>query len=82
MKMFNAMILKREIMRNCSLDVKIIETFKDGLVLRIEKIVDMTSLALIRDFVSKHQLNMLLEDDVYFISNQILAPSELAYLSE
>jgi hypothetical protein len=82
LKMFDAMVLKREIVRNYNLDVKILETCKDGLVLRIENIVNMTSLALLTDFVSKHQLNMLSENDGYFVSKEILAPSEPTYLSE
>jgi len=82
LKMFDAMILKREIVRNYNIDVKILETFRDGLVLKIEKITNMSLLTLIADFVNKHQLNMLLENDVYFISNEILAPSEPTYLSE
>ena len=80
--MFDAMILKREIVRNCNIEVKIIETLKDGLVLRIENVVNRISLGLITDFVNKHQLNMLLENDVYFISNENLAPIEQTYLSE
>jgi hypothetical protein len=76
------MILKREIVRNYNVDVKILETFKDGLVLRIENMVNRASLALITDFVRKNQLNMLLDNDVYFISKEILAPSEPSYLSE
>jgi hypothetical protein len=82
LKMFDAMILKREIVRNCNLDVRILETFKDGLVLRIENIVSRNSLSLITDFVNKHRLNMLFDNGVYFISREILAPSEPAYLSE
>jgi hypothetical protein len=82
LKMFDAMILKREIARNYNIDVKILETFKDGLVLRIENIVNGTSLALVTDFVNKNQLNMLSENDVYFISKEPLAPSEPTYLSE
>jgi hypothetical protein len=83
LKMFDAMILKREIGTSCKIDVKILETLKDGLVLRImENIVNRNSLALITDFVNQHQLNMLLDNGVYFISKQILAPSEPRYLSE
>jgi hypothetical protein len=82
LKMFDAMILKREIVRDYNIDVKIHETFKDGLVLKIENMVDMTSLELLTDFVCKHQLNMLLENEVYFISKEILAPCEPTYLSE
>jgi hypothetical protein len=80
--MFDAMMLKREIVASCNVDVKILETLKDGLVLRIENIVNRASFALISDFVNKHQLNMLLDNEVYFISRQILSPSEPTYLSE
>ncbi len=81
--MFDAMVLKREIRKNFNIDVKILETLKDGLVLRItEHIVNNNSLSLITDFVKKHELNMLLDNGVYFISEQILAPLEPTYLSE
>jgi hypothetical protein len=82
LKMFDAMILKREIVRKCNLEVRILETFKDGLVLRVENIVNRNSLTLITDFVNKHRLNMLLDNGVYFISREMLAPSEPVYLSE
>jgi hypothetical protein len=82
LEMFDAMILKREIVRTCRLDVRILETFKDGLVLRVENIVNGNSLSLITDFVNKHQLNMLFDNGVYFISIEMLSPSEPAYLSE
>jgi hypothetical protein len=83
LKMFDAMILKREIGTSCNIDVKILETLEDGLVLRImENIVNSNSLELITDFVNKHNLNILLDNGVYFISKQILAPSEPIYLSE
>ena len=83
LKMYDAMVLKREIGANCNLDAKILETLKDGFVLRImENMVNENSLEVMTDFVSKHELNMLFDDGVYFISNQILAPSETLYLSE
>jgi hypothetical protein len=80
--MFDAMILKREIVKKYNIDVEILETFKDGLVLRIENMVNRTSLELITDYANKHQLYILLENDVFFISNETLAPSEPTYLSE
>ena len=81
--MYDAMIFKREIGSNCKLDVEILHTFKDGLVLRItESAVDGASLAYIIDFVKRNKLNMLLDNGVYFISKQILYPSIPAYLSE
>jgi hypothetical protein len=83
LKMYDAMVLKREIGASCNLDAKILETLKDGLVLRImENMVNDNSLEVITDFVNKHELNMLFDNGVYFISNQILAPSEPIYLSE
>ena len=83
LKIFDAMILKRKISTSCNLDVKILETSNDGLVLRImENIVSKNSLQLITDFANKHKLNILLDSGAYFISTQILAPSEPSYLSE
>ena len=81
--MFDAMILKREMGRSCNVDVKILETMRDGLILRItENIINKNSLVLITDFVNKHKLNMLFDNGVYFISNQLIAPSEPTFLSE
>jgi len=82
MKMFDAMMLKRKILKDYSIDVTILDTSEDGLVLKFDKIINRDSLALITDFVKKHQLNILFDNGVYFISNQILAPSEPTYLSE
>jgi len=83
LKMFDAMILKREIGKECKLDVQILETSNDGLVLRLmENIVNRNSLDFITDFVNKHDLNIILDNGVYFISEQILTPYEPIYLSE
>ena len=83
LKMYDAMVLKREIGTSCKIDVKILETLKDGFVLRIlENMMNESSLEAITDFVNKHELNMLFDNGVYFISNQILDPSEPIYLSE
>lgn len=83
MNVFDAMILKREMQTNCSVDVKILDTSKNGLILRIMgNTVDRESLELIRDFVNQHKLNILLDNGVYFISKESLSPYEPAYLSE
>ena len=83
LNVFDAMILKREMQTNCSVDVKILDTSKNGLILRImENTVDGISLELIRDFVSQHKLNILLDNGVYFISKESLSPYEPVYLSE
>ena len=83
LNVFDAMILKREMQTNCSVDVKILDTSKNGLILRImENAVDGISLELIRDFVNQHKLNILLDNGVYFISKESLSPYEPVYLSE
>jgi hypothetical protein len=66
----------------CSIDVKILESLNDGLVLRVENPVNRNSLALITDFVNKHQLNISFDNGLYFISKEILTPSATNYLSE
>lgn len=83
LKIYDAMVLKREIGTSCKIDAKILETMKDGFVIRImENSVNENSLEAIIDFVNKHELNMLFDSGVYFISNQIIAPLEPIYLSE
>jgi hypothetical protein len=75
MKMFDAMILKRDLLKDCQLDVQILETSNDGLVLRfMERPISLEILEIIDDFMEKHNLNILFDDGVYFISEQILAP--------
>ena len=44
--------------------------------------VDNNSLEPIINFVKQHNLNLLLDNEVYFISNQMLAPFESTYLSQ
>jgi len=79
MRIFEAMVFKREIGSSCSLDVKILDTLKDGIVLTIEQnLVDNSNLALITDFVNKHKLSLLLDSECYFISTQALLPSKLS----
>ena len=83
LNVFDAMMLKREMQKNCSVDVKILDTSKDGLVLRImENMVNKQSLELLSDFVSQHKLNLLLDNGVYFISRKILCPYQPTYLAE
>ena len=83
LNVFDAMILKREMQKDCSVDVKILDTSKDGLVLRImENMVDKQSLELLSDFVNQHKLNILLDNGVYFISKKSLCAYQPTYLSE
>jgi hypothetical protein len=79
MKIFEAMVFKREIGTSCSLDVKMLDTPNDGIVLTIEQnLVDGTNLLLIKDFVSQHNLSLLLDSECYFISTNALKPSILS----
>ncbi len=72
-------MFKREIGSSCSLDVKMLDTLKDGIVLTIEQdLVDSSNLALITDFVNQHNLSLLLDSERYFISTQALKPSRLS----
>jgi hypothetical protein len=79
MKIFDAMVFKREIGTSCSLDVKMLDTVKDGIVLTFEQsAVNSTSLVYIKDFVTQHNLSLLLDSDCYFISTNALKPSALS----
>ncbi len=76
MKMFEAMVFKREIGANCGVDVTMIDTPNDGLVLSIEEdLVKSNNLLFIRDFVNQHKLFLLLDSERYFISTSVLEAS-------
>jgi hypothetical protein len=76
--MFEAMVFKREIGTNCSLDVKMLDTPKDGIVLSIEQDqVNNGTLVFLNDFVNQHKLSLLLDSERYFISTNVLQPSSL-----
>jgi hypothetical protein len=78
MKIFEAMVFKREIGASCSLNVKMLDTLKDGIVLSIEQnLVNVAHLDFIKNFVSQHKLSLLLDSDCYFISTDALKPSSL-----
>jgi hypothetical protein len=76
MKIFEAMVFKREIGTTCSLDVKMLETQKDGIILTVERnLVNASNLNFLKEFVNQHKLSLLLESDCYFISTCVLKPS-------
>ena len=76
MKIFDAMVFKRELRSSCSIDVKMLDTLKDGIVLSVEqKLVDSNILVFITDFVNQHKLSLLLDSERYFISTNALTPS-------
>jgi hypothetical protein len=72
------MVFKREIGAGSSLNVKMLETYKDGLVLTFEQnAVNSDDLEFIKKFVSQHNLSLLLDSESYFISTNVLKPSNL-----
>ncbi len=78
MKMFEAMVFKREIGSSCSFDVKMLDNGKDGIILTFEQSeVNSNDLVYIKDFVTQHNLSLLLDSESYFISTNALKPSSL-----
>ena len=79
MKIFQAMVYKREIGASCSFDVKMLDTVKDGVVLTFDQsAVKDNDLIYIKDFVTQHNLSLLLDSECYFISTNELKPSSLS----
>ena len=79
MKIFEAMVFKREIGASCSLNVKMLDTTKDGIVLTFDQsAVNSNDLVYIKDFVTHHNLSLLLDSERYFISTNVLKPSSLS----
>jgi hypothetical protein len=77
MKISEAMGLKRTIGANCSIDIKMLDTLRDGIVLTIEQnSVNPDALMFITDFVNRHNLSLLLESERYFISTKTLSPNQ------
>jgi hypothetical protein len=79
MKIFEAMLFKREIGTSCRFEVKMLDTVKDGIVLTFDQsAVNNNDLVYIKDFVSQHDLSLLLDSECYFISTNVLKPSNLS----
>lgn len=75
MKISEAMLFKRKIGSSLSLDVKMLDTINDGIVLTIEKnSINSSNLPLITDFVNQNKLRLLLDSGRYFISTSMLTP--------
>jgi hypothetical protein len=79
MKIFQAMVFKKKIGASCSFDVKMLDTVKDGIVLTFDQnAVNGNDLVFIKDFVTQHNLSLLLDSECYFISTNELKPSSLS----
>jgi len=69
------MVFKRAIVKSCSLNVKMLDTITDGIVLSIDQnLVNSVELLFITDFVNQHKLSLLLDSERYFISTNALTP--------
>jgi hypothetical protein len=78
LKISDAMLFKRKIISNCSLEVKMLDSLTDGIILTIDQdLVNNQTLLLLTDFVNQNNLNMLLESERYFISSNTLIPTNL-----
>jgi hypothetical protein len=79
MKMYEAMVFKREIGTSCSFDIRMLDNGKDGVVLTFDQsAVNNNDLVYIKDFVTQHNLSLLLDSECYFISTNALEPSSLS----
>jgi len=68
-------VFKRAIVKSCSLNVKMLDTITDGIVLSIDQnLVNSVELLFITDFVNQHKLSLLLDSERYFISTNALTP--------
>jgi len=73
--MSEAMKFKREIQTSCGINVKMLDTAEDGLVLFVErKILSAESYKLLADFASENELSLQLEIGNFIISTHALLP--------
>ena len=70
MNMSEAMKFKRKIQTSCNIDVKMLDTAEDGLVLFIERrILNTESYKLLADFAIQNALSLQLDIGNFIISN-------------
>jgi len=76
LKIYEAMVFKREIRTSSGLDAKMLDTLDDGIILSIdENLVKSNELLLIKSFVNQNKLSLLLDSERYFISTNALKSS-------
>ena len=70
-----AMKFKREIQTTCGIDVKMLDTTEDGIVLYVEReTLNVSSYKLLADFAAQKELNLQLEVGNFVISTHPLSP--------
>jgi hypothetical protein len=76
MKISVAMNFKRGIKTTCGVELKMLDTLREGMILFVEKrMVDKTSFDVITDYATQHKLNLVMENGCYYISADTLAPT-------
>jgi len=69
-----AMKFKREIQTTCGIDVKMLDTAEDGIVLYVEReTLNVGSYKLLADFVAQKELSLQLEVGNFIISTNSLS---------
>jgi hypothetical protein len=72
--MSEAMKYKTKIQTSCGIDVKMLDTAEDGIVLCVErKSLDSASYKLLVDFATQNQLNLQLSSGNFIISTHALS---------
>jgi hypothetical protein len=75
MNMSEAMKFKREIQTSCSVDVKMLDTAEDGIVLYVErKTIGSEAYKLLANFATENSLSLQLEVGNFIISTHALMP--------
>jgi hypothetical protein len=73
--MSEAMKFKREIQTSCNIDVKMLDTAEDGLILYVErKTLNADSYKLLADFAAENELSLQLDIGNFIISTHALTP--------
>ena len=75
MNMSEAMKFKTKIQTDCGIDMTMLDTTEDGIVLYVErKSLNAASYKLLADFAAKNQLNLQLDSGNFIISIHALSP--------
>jgi hypothetical protein len=75
LNMSEAMKFKREIQTSCNIDVKMLDTAEDGLILYVErKTLNADSYKLLADFAAENELSLQLDIGNFIISTHALTP--------
>jgi hypothetical protein len=75
MNISEAMKLKTKIHVSCGIDLKMLDTSEDGLVLYIErKAIDISAYKLLADYTAQNDLNLQLDIGNFIVSKNALQP--------